>query len=360
MSHINTMLTKHVAIPLAAAVFFASAADAHSSHAGSDDEHADATATPEVILWDVVMGLAMCVIALIGAAGLLIPKHRIGTFTRPLIAFAAGALLGGALLHMLPSAVVTLGTSATPYAIATLGFCVFLAVEETIHWLYNRGSPKTENAEATSGCEPEPAPVAPTQAPNADTETETELSNMENGVSKPTLCQQVRVCVCEGSEPCACPSHHLDRSKLALAWLILVGDGLHNFFGGLSIGATYMFDGGAGWAAWVAAALHEIPQELADFAVLVHAGLDAKKALLYNFVAALPFLLGMVLSAVIGADVCKYFIPFGAGNFLYIGATALLPEVHHQKKPRSMLVTFACFMAGIALLLAVRIAFDGW
>lgn len=353
-----TMVKQAVIIFVVAAAVFATAVKAQSASSSSSGSSSSggggggkSKVTAAVIFWDLGMGLAMCVIALVGAFGLLVPKQHITKFTKPLIAFAAGALLGGALFHMLPSAVVALGTSATPYAIAVLGFCVFLAVEETIHWLYNRKSAKETAAGAggndSEACGCESGVALPDTALNAAADG-----------SKPTPCQQVRVC--EGAEPCACPSHHLDRSKLSLAWLILVGDGLHNFFGGLAIGSTYMNDAGAGWASWVAAALHELPQELGDFAVLVHAGLDAKKALLYNFIAALPFLLGTMLSAAIGSSVCKYFIPFGAGNFLYIGATALLPEVHLQKKPKAMLMTFGCFVLGIAVLLAVRLGFAGW
>jgi zinc and cadmium transporter len=265
------------------------------SDSSSDDSNNEVTVG--VIMWDLGMGIAMCIIALVGALGLFIPPKHIKTFTRPLIAFAAGALIGGAFFHMLPSAVNTLGTDLTPFSVTVLGFVLFLAIEECIHWIYNR------------------------QPPNADESCEATAGNINlpesalMGDKTPIPCKELRAC--NTGEDCACPSHHLDRGRLALAWLILVGDGLHNFFGGLSIGATYMTSASSGWAAWCAAALHELPQELGDFAVLVHAGLNAKKALLYNFLSALPFLFGTLLSAAIGSTICKYFIPFVSYYFLY-------------------------------------------
>ena len=90
--------------------------------------------------------------------------------------------------------------------------------------------------------------------------------------------------------------HHCHRAdadcKRPLTYLILIGDGLHNFLGGLAIAGTFLVDVRLGITVWLAAAAHEIPQELGDFAVLIHGGWSRRRALLFNLLSGLTFLLG--------------------------------------------------------------------
>jgi zinc and cadmium transporter len=90
--------------------------------------------------------------------------------------------------------------------------------------------------------------------------------------------------------------HHCHRAfaecKQPLTYLILIGDGLHNFLGGLSIAGVFIVDIRLGVAAWLAAAAHEVPQELGDFGVLVHGGWKKRTALLFNLLSGLTFLVG--------------------------------------------------------------------
>lgn len=117
----------------------------------------------------------------------------------------------------------------------------------------------------------------------------------------------------------------------------------------------------SGLGAWLAAAAHEIPQELGDFAILVHGGWSNKKALLFNFVSALTFPLGGVIAfAVSKAIDVSFLIPFAAGNFLYIGASDLIPEIKHHHGVRQNIVHFASFTFGVAIMLGLRIALVGW
>lgn len=120
---------------------------------------------------------------------------------------------------------------------------------------------------------------------------------------------------------------------------------------GVGIAAIFLIDVRVGIMAWLAAAAHEVPQELGDFGVLVHGGWSRRGALLFNLLSGLMFLLGSLVTYVVssGIDV-GFLIPFAAGNFIYIGASDLIPEVRGDGSARSSALHFAAFVAGVALL----------
>ncbi|RPH54049.1 MAG: ZIP family metal transporter, partial [Lysobacterales bacterium] len=146
--------------------------------------------------------------------------------------------------------------------------------------------------------------------------------------------------------------------KAPMTYLILLGDGLHNFLGGLAIGGTFLIDPKVGATAWIAAAAHEVPQELGDFGVLVHGGWPRRKAILWNFASGITFLLGAVLAYVASLQVdVTPLILFGAGNFIYIAASDLIPEIKSQENALRAALHFGCFAAGAAALLALAYVF---
>jgi zinc and cadmium transporter len=153
--------------------------------------------------------------------------------------------------------------------------------------------------------------------------------------------------------------HHCHREavgcKKPLTYLILVGDGLHNFIGGLAIGGIFLMDVRLGVLAWLAAAAHEVPQELGDYAVLLHGGWKKGQALLFNFLSGLTFLAGGVVAygAAQRIDV-TFLVPLAAGNFIYIGASDLIPEVKGHEKLSASAIHFAAFLLGLVLLLGVK------
>lgn len=113
----------------------------------------------------------------------------------------------------------------------------------------------------------------------------------------------------------------------------LVGDAAHNLLDGMVIAAAYLVSIPAGVVTTVAVMLHEIPQEIGDFGVLVYGGFEPKKALLYNFVSGLAAVVGAILSLVIGTQVegyAAYLLPLTAGSFIYIAGSDLIPELHHH------------------------------
>jgi zinc and cadmium transporter len=157
--------------------------------------------------------------------------------------------------------------------------------------------------------------------------------------------------------------HHCHREETHCVkpqtYLILIGDGIHNFIGGIAVGATFLIDIRLGISTWLAAAAHEIPQELGDFGVLVHGGWTPRKALLLNFLSASTFLLGGLLAYLLSfSNWIYYLIPFAAGNFIYIGASDLIPEVNKHQKFSINVLHFACFCTGVLILLGFRVFFS--
>ena len=156
--------------------------------------------------------------------------------------------------------------------------------------------------------------------------------------------------------------HHCHRAEhdqhRPLGYLVLLADGLHNLIGGLAVGGAFMVDIRVGIVTWLVAAAHEVPQELGDFGVLVHSGWQRRSALAWNFASALTFLLGALLAYALADHIeVGYLLPFAAGNFIYIAAADLLPEITAETRTRNKLETSAAFMIGLTILLtATRLA----
>ena len=237
-------------------------------------------------VWILGSGLLMSAIALVGSLTLLLRPETLKRILLPLVAFAAGSLVGGALFHMIPAAIGAL-PPLTALLWVAVGFTIFFGLEQFLHM------------------------------------------------------------------------HHCHRAsadcRKPLTYLILIGDGLHNFLGGLSIASVFLMDIRLGVAAWLAAAAHEVPQEIGDFGVLVHGGWDKKRALLFNFLSALTFPAGAILTYAISFRFdLSFLVPLAAGNFLYIGASDLVPEVNRAHTFSANLVHFSAFAGGMAMLFLLR------
>lgn len=155
--------------------------------------------------------------------------------------------------------------------------------------------------------------------------------------------------------------HHCHRGCTDHAFrpvgsMILIADGLHNFLGGLAIGGAFIADVNVGVMAWLAAAAHEVPQELGDFGVLVHSGWSKARALTVNVLSASTFLVGGLVAWALARGIDTWvLLPFAAGNFIYIAAADLIPEIKHHPEPARSLLHFATFVIGVAILLALRV-----
>ncbi|MBU0732449.1 ZIP family metal transporter [Patescibacteria group bacterium] len=233
-------------------------------------------------------------ISLLGIVFLAINKKTLKKITILLVGFSAGALMGGALLHLIPEAAEEGDWDVIGLAVI-IGFSLFFIIERLLQWHH-----------------------------------------------------------CHENEG-ECDVH-------TFAYTNLIGDGVHNFLDGLIIAAAFVVDFQLGVATSIAVIFHELPQEISDFGVLIHAGLSRGKALLYNF--------GTALLAVVGAIIGFYFanqtnefidfiLPFAAGGFIYIAASDLIPELHKEKKLSKSLLSFFMFVLGVAFMWVVKIFFGG-
>lgn len=140
----------------------------------------------------------------------------------------------------------------------------------------------------------------------------------------------------------------------------LIGDGIHNFIDGLVIAGSFMVSISLGITATISIIFHEIPQEIADFGVLLYSGLSKKKALWFNFLSAVTAILGALVGLFLVNQLgwfSKFIIPFAAGNFIYIAASNLLPQLHrHCKLKDTGLHIFAiCFGVGLIVLITLLV-----
>lgn len=210
-----------------------------------------------------------------------------------LVSFAAGALLGDVFFHLLPESVEETGLSISVSFSILAGILIFFILEKFIHWRH-----------------------------------------------------------------CHMPHEHhpLPREHSSVrpfAILNLFGDGVHNFIDGMLIAASYLVSLPLGLATTIAVALHEIPQEIGDLAILVHGGVKKKRALLLNFLSATTAILGAVFVLILGKDnggITHILIPFTIGGFLYIAGADLIPELHKETKPGNSVLQFLGFIAGMFMM----------
>ena len=151
--------------------------------------------------------------------------------------------------------------------------------------------------------------------------------------------------------------HDEAHSVKPFTYLILVGDGVHNFIDGLVIAASFIVSYQVGIVTTLAVALHEIPQELGDFGILVYGGFGKKRALVFNYISAITAIVGGVTgyfaSSIMPAAIV-YLLPFAAGNFIYIAAADLIPEIKHAVSIRRSIIHFCVFLVGIGIMLAAK------
>ncbi len=230
------------------------------------------------------------------------------------ISFATGALLGAALLALLPEAIETVGPGGAHglgLALVT-GFGVFFLIEKLVLWRHahsHDGEGGGHTAEAHAG------------------EVHTAGAHPHSG--------------------------HGHSHVGAAGVLVLVGDSIHNVLDGVLIAAAFLTDVPLGLMTTFAVAAHEIPHRVGDFAILVHTGLSRRRALCLNMATGLGSVLGGVvawfgLQRAIG--IVPYALAFAAAGFLYIAAAGLIPGLHRRTDPGTSLVQIVLMGLGAAVI----------
>lgn len=239
--------------------------------------------------------LLISLISLIGIITLAIKKKFLKKIVSFLVSFSAGALLGGAFLHLLPETVEKFGFTMQIGIFILIGILIFFILEKFIHWRH---------------------------------------------------CHHLDFC----------EEHDAHRHSHAIAYMNLVGDSVHNLIDGMIIAGSYLLSIPIGIATTVAVIFHEIPQEIGDFGVLIHGGLSRKKAILYNFLTALTAIIGAVLVLLINNvfdNMAHILLPLAAGGFIYIAGSDLIPELHKEHKPAKSLFQIIGILLGIGVMLAL-------
>lgn len=252
--------------------------------------------------WTWTLG-SVVVVSLVSFVGLLFMSRgraRLDSLLMYLVSLAAGVLLGSAFFHLLPEAWETFGNGRTVPLLFLTGFLGFFFLERFL-WAHHHGH----------GDEPV---------------TGRPVGEVEERKVKPVVVMS------------------------------LVGDGLHNFIDGMIIAAAYVGGVGLGLVTTGAVLLHEVPQEAGEFGVLVRGGLTVNRALLFNFLSASTSIVGALLVLFLGSGfegLTRALIPLTAGNFVYIAAADLIPELHHHHDTRESAGHAAVLVVGVLLTLAL-------
>uniref|UniRef100_UPI00398F88E3 zinc transporter ZIP10 isoform X2 n=1 Tax=Pristiophorus japonicus TaxID=55135 RepID=UPI00398F88E3 len=153
-----------------------------------------------------------------------------------------------------------------------------------------------------------------------------------------------------------------------IAWMVIMGDGMHNFSDGLAIGASFSSSITGGLSTSIAVFCHELPHELGDFAVLINAGMSVKQAIVYNLLSALLAYVGVVIGIAVGQythNLTQWIFAITAGMFLYVALVDMLPEMLHRPTDNRSRAKFGHFalqnagmLCGFTIMLLIAIFED--
>ena len=253
-----------------------------------------------ILIWILISTFLISLIAFVGALILFLKEELLNKILLILVALSAGALIGGAFLHLIPEAIEE--AVSKDYSLLTiflyliLGFCTLFILEQFISWHHHHA---TQHPEINSQIKP-------------------------------------------------------------FSYLILISDAIHNFIDGLIIAGSFIISLPMGLITSLAVALHEIPQEIGDYGVLVYGGFKKIKALFLNFFSASTVIFGGIvgffLSKTIGEQIL-FLLPFAAGTFIYIAASDLIPHIKEEKNLKKSALYFFVFLTGIILMLLIKLFF---
>jgi zinc and cadmium transporter len=224
-------------------------------------------------------------LSLIGVVTLSLGRHRLEKIIFLLVSFAVGAMLGGALLHLIPASYEALGSGTLTGALVLVGVVAFFVLEKFLHWQHEHGAP--EALEGATG---------------------------HHGHSH---------AIVESGGNGAAP----------FAKMNIIGAIGHNLIDGAIVAAAFLVSVPTGIVTTLAVMSHEIPQQMGNFGILVYGGYAPRQALLYNLAAGLTGLIGAGALILLGTQIenlADYLLPITAGAFLYIAGSDLIPELNRR------------------------------
>ncbi|MBL7045299.1 MAG: ZIP family metal transporter [Parcubacteria group bacterium] len=242
--------------------------------------------------------IIVSLISLVGVFALGLRQSLLKKITFFLVSLSVGALFGDAIIHLIPEAFAEIGNTSTVSLAILVGIILFFVLEKFIRWHHSHGH-DCETDECNDKQKNEIHPMGP---------------------------------------------------------LILTSDALHNMIDGIILGVSYMISIEVGIATTIAIVLHEIPQEIGHFAVLLHSGYSKTKAILFNFFSSLSAILGTALVFIFGQTIETHIpllIAFAAGGFLYIAGSDLVPELHKTSDKKDSFLQFIAIIIGIAIMFAL-------
>ena len=155
--------------------------------------------------------------------------------------------------------------------------------------------------------------------------------------------------------------HHHGHGEKPTTYLVIIGDGVHNFIDGIIIAVAFITSIPLGITTALAVAAHEVPQEIADMGILLANGVSKRRALLLNFLSALTALAGAILALTFDEFILKYlyiFLALAAGHFIYISAADLIPELHESTNEDRKNHQIFFFILGIIIVYAFTRLFE--
>lgn len=151
-----------------------------------------------------------------------------------------------------------------------------------------------------------------------------------------------------------CADENCDRHSKAGALMLMVGDSFHNFLDGIVIAAAFLHSPSFGIVVTISVFAHEIPQEVADFGIMLKAGFSKQKAILYNLFSGLTAIFGALLawfSGIYTKMATPYILALSAAGFIYIALADLIPELHRKTNARQSVLQFIFLIAGISVII---------
>ena len=153
--------------------------------------------------------------------------------------------------------------------------------------------------------------------------------------------------------------HHCHDEKCqkhSFRYLILFGDGIHNFIDGLIIAGSFIVSIPFGLITSLLILAHELPQEIGDFGVLIYGGFSRKKALFYNFLSQITSIIGGIFGFFFLSlkESIVMIMPIAAGGFIYIAVNDLIPEVFREKNLKKRLINLSFIILGLLVLISAK------